>query len=77
MTKIATKMKNSKGAQRYRSNLKKAGLSQLRFADVVGIANRTSQGYALGEVPIPGPVMKLLALLAAGRITAEELEAAR
>lgn len=77
MTTTATKMKNSKGAQRYRARLKKIGLSQLRFAEVIGIAGRTSQGYALGEVPIPHLVMKNLTLLAEGRITVEELEAAR
>jgi hypothetical protein len=47
----------------YRTAIEKLGLSQVRAAAFLGIAPRTSQGYALGEYPIPEPVAKLLRLM--------------
>lgn len=38
------------------------GLSQHLAGDWLGIGRRTSQGYALGEYPVPEPVAKLLRL---------------
>ncbi len=48
----------------YRQAIAKLGLSQHRAADWLGISRRTSQGYALGESPVPEPVAKLLRLMA-------------
>ena len=46
----------------YKSAIKALGLSQERAGDWLGIGRRTSQGYALGEYPVPEPVAKLLRL---------------
>lgn len=46
----------------YKAAIKALGLSQERAGDWLGIGRRTSQGYALGEYPVPEPVAKLLRL---------------
>jgi hypothetical protein len=46
----------------YKSAIKALGLSQHLAGDWLGIGRRTSQGYALGEYPVPEPVAKLLRL---------------
>lgn len=46
----------------YKAAIKALGLSQQRAGDWLGIGRRTSQGYALGEYPVPKPVAKLLRL---------------
>lgn len=47
----------------YKAAIKALGLSQERVGDWLGIGRRTSQGYALGEYPVPEPVAKLLRLM--------------
>jgi hypothetical protein len=47
----------------YRTAIEKLGLSQVRAARFLGIAVRTSQGYALGEYPVPEAIAKLLRLM--------------
>jgi hypothetical protein len=47
----------------YKAAIKTLGLSQERAGDWLGIGRRTSQGYALGEYPVPEPVAKLLRLM--------------
>lgn len=47
----------------YRTAIAKLGLSQERAGLWLGIGKRTSQGYALGERPVPEPVAKLLRLM--------------
>jgi hypothetical protein len=46
----------------YKATIKALDLSQERAGVWLGIGRRTSQGYALGERPIPEPVAKLLRL---------------
>jgi len=46
----------------YRAAIKALGLSQHLAGDWLGIGRRTSQGYALGESPVPEPLAKLLRL---------------
>lgn len=46
----------------YKAAIRALGLSQERAGDCLGIGRRTSQGYALGEYPVPEPVAKLLRL---------------
>lgn len=46
----------------YKAAIKELGLSQERAGVWLGIGKRTSQGYALGEYPVPEPVAKLLRL---------------
>ena len=47
----------------YRTALETLGLSQIAAAKVLGIADRTSRDYALGERPVPAPVALALLLL--------------
>lgn len=47
----------------YRTALETLGLSQIAAAKVLGIADRTSRAYALGERPVPAPVALALRLL--------------
>ena len=49
-------------AAQYKAAIKALALSQERAGDWLGIGRRTSQGYALGEYPVPEPVAKLLRL---------------
>lgn len=58
----------------YRAALKKLELSQHRAAAMLGVAPRTSAGYALGEYGIPAPVATLLRLLLKGKITPEDIK---
>ena len=46
----------------YKTAIKVLGLSQERAGDWLGIGRRTSQGYPLGEYPVPEPTAKLLRL---------------
>jgi hypothetical protein len=47
----------------YRAALEALGLSQVAAAKLLGIADRTSRAYALGERPVPEPVALALRLL--------------
>jgi len=47
----------------YRAVLEALGLSQIAAAKVLGIADRTSRAYALGERSVPEPVALALRLL--------------
>ena len=47
----------------YRTAIEKLELSQVRAAAFLGVSPRTSQGYALGEYPVPEAVAKLLRLM--------------
>ncbi len=58
----------------YRDAIKKLGLSQARAAKFLGVTVRTSQGYALGERPVPEAIAKLLCLMIWHVLTPEEVE---
>lgn len=47
-------------AKQYRNALKQLGWSQVKAAEELGIHARTSRKYALGERPIPIPIVKLI-----------------
>ncbi len=47
----------------YKAAIKALGLSQEGAGDWLGIGRRTSQGYAIGERPVPQPVAMLLLLM--------------
>lgn len=47
----------------YKNHIKKLGLSQERAGAFFGVSPRTSQGYALGEYPVPEAIAKLLRLM--------------
>jgi hypothetical protein len=60
--------------QEYREILEKLGFRSARaFAPVLGVSVRTSQLYAEDAV-IPGPVARLMRLLAAREITPNRLK---
>jgi hypothetical protein len=50
-------------ANQYRKAIEALGLSQHRAAEFLGVSPRTSQGYALGEYPVPEAIAKLLRLM--------------
>jgi hypothetical protein len=47
----------------YKTAIAKLGLSQKRAGTWLGVGQRTSQGWALGEYPVPEPVAILLRLM--------------
>jgi hypothetical protein len=47
----------------YRKAIEALGLSQVRAGLFLGVSPRTSQGYALGEFPVPEAIAKLLRLM--------------
>jgi hypothetical protein len=58
----------------YKAALKALDLSQERAGDWLGIGRRTSQGYALGEYPVPEPVAKLLRLCIKLKLKPEDVK---
>jgi hypothetical protein len=58
----------------YKAAIKALGLSQERAGGWLGIAPRTSQGYALGEYPVPEPVAKLLRLCVKLKLNPEDVK---
>lgn len=58
----------------YKAAIKALGLSQERAGDWLGIGRRTSQGYALGEYPVPEPVAKLLRLCVKMKLDPEDVK---
>jgi hypothetical protein len=57
----------------YKAAIKALGLTQVKAGTWLGISPRTSQGYALGEYPIPEPVSKLLRLCVDRNIPTDEV----
>lgn len=49
--------------EQYKKALATLGLSQERAAIWLGFGKRTSQGFALGEYPVPEYIAKLLRLM--------------
>jgi transcriptional regulator with XRE-family HTH domain len=47
-------------AQQYRKALEQLGWTQVKAAEELGIHERTSRKYALGERPIPLTIVKLI-----------------
>lgn len=58
----------------YKAAIRALGFSQEGAADWLGIGRRTSQGYALGEYPVPDPVAKLLRLCVKMKIKPEDVK---
>jgi hypothetical protein len=59
---------------RYKAAIKALELSQERAGDWLGIGRRTSQGYALGEYPVPEPIAKLLRLCVKLKLKPEDVK---
>lgn len=58
----------------YRSALSALDLSQERAAFWLQVSYRTSQNWALGERPVPGPVAKLLRLMLRLKLKPEDVK---
>jgi DNA-binding transcriptional regulator YiaG len=59
-------------ANQYRAAIKSLRLSQAKAALFLGVSLRASQGWALGENPVPVAVAKLLRLMIRLHITPED-----
>ena len=60
--------------KQYKAAIKRLSLSQERAGDWLGIGRRTSQGYALGEYPVPEPTAKLLRLMIKLKLEPEKVK---
>ena len=63
-------------ANQFRAALARLELSQLGAARLLGADGRTARRWALGERSIPPAVAVLVRLLAAGKVTVKDIEAA-
>lgn len=57
----------------YKTAIAALGLSQERAGLWLGVGKRTSQGWALGEYPVPEPVAKLLRLMIRLKLKPEDV----
>ena len=46
----------------------KSGMDLYELADLLGVGDRNVRRYKLGQIPISGPVTRLMTLLSLGRI---------
>ncbi len=60
----------------YRDTIAALGLSQVKAARLLGVGERTSRRWALGEQPVPRAAALALRLMVDQGITAEEAERA-
>jgi len=71
---VAALSRPTMSKRQYKEAIAALGLSQERAGDWLGISPRTSQGYAIGERPVPIPTVMLLRLLIELGITADDVE---
>jgi DNA-binding transcriptional regulator YiaG len=64
-------------AKQFRNALDRLGLSQLGAARLFDANDRTVRRWAIGERSVPVGVAMMLRLLLAGKITVEDVEAAK
>lgn len=64
-------------ANQFRVAISRINLSQVGAARLVGADPRTGRRWALGEVGVPECIAILLRLLVAGKITVDDVNAAR
>jgi transcriptional regulator with XRE-family HTH domain len=57
----------------FRDTLHRLGLSQIGLARIMGVTRQSAWNWMRGEAPVPVIVVKLLALIEAGKITLEDL----
>lgn len=57
----------------YKAHIAALGLSQVRAAQFLGVAPRTSQGWAIGESPVPEAVAKLLRTMLKLKLKPEDI----
>jgi hypothetical protein len=60
-------------ANQYRKAIEDLEMSQARAAEFLGVSLRTSQGYALGEYPVPEGFAKLLRLMVRLKLKPEDV----
>jgi len=64
-------------ADQFRAALDRLQLSPAEACRLLGITDRTMRRWALGKTAVPHAVVLLLRLLLAGKITADDVRAAR
>lgn len=60
-------------ANQYRKAIEDLEMSQARAAEFLGVSLRTSQGYALGEYPVPEAAAKLFRLMIRLKLKPEDV----
>jgi DNA-binding transcriptional regulator YiaG len=60
----------------FNRGLEVLGLSQAGFARIVGVTDRQCRRWISGENPLPPTAVKLVRLMLAGKVTAEDVERA-
>lgn len=65
-------------AKQFRKELARAGISQRAFAKLLGVSERTARAWALGERErdVPEPVAILVRLMASGKVSVDDVDAA-
>jgi transcriptional regulator with XRE-family HTH domain len=63
--------------EEFKAAIEALGLSQLRAGKLLGASVRSARRWAAGGAAIPESVATLLRLLLAGKITVEDIEAAK
>jgi hypothetical protein len=61
-------------ANQYRQHLQQLDFTQAAAAEFLGISLRASQGYAIGEYPIPQAVAKLLRLMVRLKLNPQDVK---
>lgn len=61
-------------ANEYRATIARLKLSQRKAAGVLGVGERSSRRWALGEAPVPEPVAKLLRLMIKHKLKPEDVK---
>jgi hypothetical protein len=64
-------------AKQFQAAIDRLGLSQLGAARLLGADGRTARRWSLGERSVPPAVAILLKLLIAGKVTQDDIEAAK
>jgi hypothetical protein len=60
--------------KQYRAAIAAVGLSQRKAGPFLGVQERASRSWALGESPVPGAVAKLLRLMVRLKLKPEDVD---
>lgn len=71
------KRKLPAGALELRATLRDIRMTQVGFASLIGLFDRTVRRYVLGEAPIPTPVHIIANLMRDGVVSEDQVKEAR
>lgn len=57
----------------FRQTIERLGLSQTGVSRALGVSDRHVRRWIAGDTQVPEPIAKLLRLMAAGKLTADEV----